>query len=541
MRIIHREDVHGANDSTSFRRTSGEERQERVSPFDETSYHRGVCTVKLVDELLPAARSRPVVAVRSRAEATWNSLDQSDRFNGMSEESPLTTRRIFWFWLPLAAMWLLMAVEQPMVASVIARLAEPESNLAVFGVAFSLTLIVESPIIMLLTAGTALAKTRDSYTRLLHFTHILSAMLTGLHLLIGLTPLYDVIVGRLIGVPTGILEPSRTTFLLMVPCAAAIAYRRLWEGMLIRFRRTRVIPFTTTARLLTGGGMLVMGVLTNRFRGSDVGAIALSVGVTTSAVVAYCFTRPVVRQELATPSSDDEPLTWAGLLRFYVPLALTPLINLAGRPVLLVGLARAVEPLASLAVWPVIMGALFFTRSLALSFQEVVVALIDEERSFEKLRRFAYGLSVVLTGCVTLVVLRPFAYLFYQDILGLSSELLGLAIVPTVILALVPGLETMISWRHGLLVQAKHTGRITSAVVLNVAVMVTVMLGLCAVLPRVTGTIIAAISLTAAVAAQWSYLSWVSRDVKREFEPIDTPILCAGQAMHVDRREAYRP
>ena len=539
--MIHRQDVHGTTDTTFFQITSfGEERQEHVSPCDEISYHRGACTVKLADELLPAARSRPVVAVRSRVGAPWNSLDQSDRFNKMTEESPLTTPRIFWFWLPLGAMWLLMAVEQPMAASVIARLAEPESNLAVFGVAFSLTLIVESPIIMLLTAGTALAKSRDSYTRLLHFTHILSAMLTGLHLLIALTPLYDVIVGRLIGVPTGILEPSRTTFLLMVPCSAAIAYRRLWEGMLIRFHRTRVIPFTTMARLLTGGGMLAMGVLTNRFRGSDLGAIALSVGMTTAAVAAYCFTRPVVRQELPLSSPDGEPLTWRALLRFYVPLALTPLITMAGHPVLLVGLARAAQPLASLAVWPAIMGAVFFIRSLAFSFQEVVVALIDEKRSLERLRHFTYGLAVALTGGICLVTLRPVAQLLYQNVLGLSSELLAITTVPTIILSVVPGLETMISWRHGLLVHAKHTRSITSAVVLNVAVMVTLMLGLCAALPRVTGTTIAAISLTAAIAAQWCYLSWASRDMGREPDPIPRAVSFPAEAKRLGGREAYR-
>ena len=461
----------------------------------------------------------------------------------MCQERPLTTPRIFWFWLPLGAMWLLMAVEQPMVASVIARLAEPESNLAIFGVAFSLALIVESPIIMLLTAGTALAKSRDAYTRLLRFTHILSAMLTGIHVLIGLTPLFDVIVGRLIGVPPGILEPSRTTFLLMVPWTAAIAYRRLWEGVLIRFRRTKVIPFTTMARLVTGGGVLAMGLLTSRFYGSDLAAVALSMGVIVAAVTAYCFSRPVVRKQLPLSSSGDEPLTWAGLLRFYVPLALTPLINFAGRPVLLFGLARAVDPLASLAVWPVIMGALFFTRSLALSFQEVVVALIDEKGSYDRLRRFTYGLGAVLTGCVLLIVVRPVAHVFYQDILGLSAELLAFAIVPTIILSVVPGLETMISWRHGLLVHAKHTGRITSAVTLNLVVMVTVMLGLCTVLPHVIGTINAAISLTAAVVAQWSYLSWTSQDMGREPEPIPRAVSVPAETRRMlgGRGEVYRP
>ena len=69
-------------------------------------------------------------------------------------------------------MWLMMAIEQPAITAVIARLPEPELNLAAFGVTFSLALIVESPIIQLLTAGTALPKGKQSYERLLRFTHI---------------------------------------------------------------------------------------------------------------------------------------------------------------------------------------------------------------------------------------------------------------------------------------------------------------------------------------------------------------------------------
>jgi hypothetical protein len=194
----------------------------------------------------------------------------------MTEKVPLTTSRIFWFWLPLAAMWWMMAVENPMVAAVIARLPEPELNLAMFGVTFSLAIIIESPIIMLLTAGTALARGKYSYERLLRFTHILSWALTALHLLIGLTPLYPLIVGSLMGVPDSILEASRPTFLLMIPWTAAIAYRRLWQGVLIRFNRTGVVPLTIMARLLGSGIILGIGLLVGRFRGADLGAIACS-------------------------------------------------------------------------------------------------------------------------------------------------------------------------------------------------------------------------------------------------------------------------
>ncbi len=103
---------------------------------------------------------------------------------------PLTQRRILRLWLPLAAMWLLMSLEQPTLSAVIARLPEPKLNLAAYGLTFAMALIIESPVIMFLTLGTALARSRQAYRMLMRFTHIMAWGLTGLHLLLGLTPLY---------------------------------------------------------------------------------------------------------------------------------------------------------------------------------------------------------------------------------------------------------------------------------------------------------------------------------------------------------------
>ena len=432
----------------------------------------------------------------------------------MTGKSPLTSSRILWFWVPLAAMWLLMAIEHPIVAAVLARLPRPGPNLAAFGVTFSLALIIESPIIMLLTAGTALARDKQSYGRLLQFTHILAAGLTAIHLLIAMTPLYHFIMGIVIGVPPEILETSRTTFLLMTPWTAAIAYRRLWQGVLIRFDRTKVVPLTILARLFIGGVVLAIGLATRRFRGADLGAIALSLGVTAATITAYAFVRPTVRDHLSSSSSNDEPLTWRVLVQFYTPLALTPLINLLGRPLLVMGLARAAQPMISLAVWPVIMGVLFLGRSLALSYQEVVIALMDEEDGFERLRGFTIGLASALTGTFALIAITPAARIFYGRIAGLSPELAAFAIVPTIILSVVPGLETMISWQHGLLVHWKETRPITTAVVFHVSVLGVVMMTAGVFLRQTPGTIIAAVALAMAVAVQWCYLCGVGRRKK---------------------------
>ena len=74
----------------------------------------------------------------------------------------LSYRRILNTWWPLAASWLLMGVELPALSAVMARLPNPEINLAAYGgIVFPLALIIESPVIMLMTASTALARSRS--------------------------------------------------------------------------------------------------------------------------------------------------------------------------------------------------------------------------------------------------------------------------------------------------------------------------------------------------------------------------------------------
>jgi hypothetical protein len=68
----------------------------------------------------------------------------------MSQIEPLSQRAIFRFWYPLSATWLMMAAEGPLLTSLIARLDDPKHNLAAYGVATAIAMIIESPIIMML-------------------------------------------------------------------------------------------------------------------------------------------------------------------------------------------------------------------------------------------------------------------------------------------------------------------------------------------------------------------------------------------------------
>jgi hypothetical protein len=62
--------------------------------------------------------------------------------NVLNTKRELTQKTILAFWIPLAATWLMMSVEGPYLSALIARSAEPKFNLAAYGIAFSLALII---------------------------------------------------------------------------------------------------------------------------------------------------------------------------------------------------------------------------------------------------------------------------------------------------------------------------------------------------------------------------------------------------------------
>ena len=376
------------------------------------------------------------------------------------------------FWFPLGLMWLMMAAEQPALTAVVARMPDAETNLAAFGVVFALALVLESPIIQMLSAATALAGDREHYRLLMRFMHIMAVGLTVLHLLIGLTPLYDLIVGGILNVPANVLETSRVPFVIMAPFAAAVGYRRLWQGVLIRHGKTWIVPVSMVTRLVALVVVLVLGYTRWDLSGATVGAIAIATGVISSAIAAGILNVFFVLPYLEPADDPDKTLGWHGLLQFYVPLSLTTIVFLLARPVMTFGIARAPLPERSLAVWPVLNAYLFMFNSLALSHQETAIALLKERPlSLHKLRRFTAVLATSLSGLMLLTGLTPAGTWWFRTVSGLSPQLLELTGVPLLILALVPALVTYKAWYR-----AQYVGNARTRVLAEGVVVYTVAL-----------------------------------------------------------------
>ena len=381
--------------------------------------------------------------------------------------APLSYRRILNTWWPLAASWLLMGVELPILSAVMARLPNPAINLAAYGgIVFPLALVIESPIIMLLAASTALSKDNASYQLIRRFMLVSAAALTGLHILIAFTPLYYFIAEQLLGAPEVIVEPGRIGLMLMTPWTASIAYRRFNQGVLIRYNHSKKVGIGTVVRLSADLTVLLIGYSIGTIQGIVVATCAISAGVISEAIYSGIAVRPVVKNQVQKMEPVKPALTNGSFMKFYFPLVLTSLLTLLVQPIGSAALSRMPVALASLAVWPVLSGLTFMFRSVGVAYNEVVVALLEEPLSTQKLRRFTACLTGVTTLLIMLMALTPLSSLWFRVLSGLDPALAELAVLGLVIGIPTAGFAVLQSWFQGLLLHGGRTRAITEAVVL---------------------------------------------------------------------------
>ncbi len=389
----------------------------------------------------------------------------------------LSYRQIFTFWLPLAGTWLMMAFEGPYLAAIIARLADPTENLAAFGVAFALAVIIEAPVIMLMAASTALVADDTSYRALRRFMLGLSLLLTLVQLVAVLPPVFNWVAGSLVGLPPDVARLAHQGLIIMLPWPLAIGYRRFLQGLLIRHNLTRRVAYGTVLRLITMSAVAFLGAQLPGLSGVHVGALALAVGVVVEGVASRWMTREVVaRLTTGPPASTRSPLTLAAISSFYLPLALTSVMTMAIQPTVTFFMGQARYPLESLAVLPVIHGLTFLFRALGLSFQEVGIAMFgDRWEHYQPIRNFGYGLAAAAGTGLAVIAYTPLATVWFEQISGLTPELAAFAGLPTQILACLPACSVWMAFQRATLVHARATRAITWASLLELAVVVAVL------------------------------------------------------------------
>lgn len=408
-----------------------------------------------------------------------------------------------------------MMLEGPSVQWAIGRLPETKTHLAAWGLTMQLSLLIESPVIMLLATATALVRDRDSYQALKQFMLRLAAYCTVLTAVIAFTPLFDLICTGLLGQPTPIVTAARLPLQIMLLWSAAIAWRRFYQGVLVRQGRTNRVTLGTALRLAAVVLPALFLSTAQTFSGAVTAALAIMSGVLVEAVCASTFALPIVAR-LPRRFMGNPPLSQKEIARFHTPLALTTVLTLAAGPLTSAAIARLPFAIQTLAAWPVIFSALLILRGWGFAVQEITVAQVRENSGREAaLVRFAAAVGVVASVVTVAFALTPLVTV-YATALGVPTDLHPLVRTGILSGALLPLLAALSSYVRGILVAHKQTMAVYWGMAVGLSAQALILIaGVIGKQPAIT---LAAVAFTLGGLAETAYLMAQARRLPRHQE-----------------------
>ncbi len=362
---------------------------------------------------------------------------------------------IFW---PLAISWLFMSLDTPIISAVIGRMNNPEICLAAHGgIVLPIALIIEAPIIAMLSASIALSKDWLNYQKMYRFMMILCAILTIIHAFICFTPLFFVVVRDLMGTPAELLPFARVGLIIVLPWTWSIGYRRFYQGILIRCGHSKFVTIGSFIRILSLMIVLFFGyIFRNHVNGAIVGAAALSAGVVAEAIFAGIKGIPVAKHFL-NHDTDVTVISNKELASFYTPLVITQIINFGWIFMGSAAMNRMINPIASLAAWPIISGLLNILRSFGNACNEVTMTILLQPGYYRSVRKFTFYVAFGSLMIYALFILTPLKEFWFQTFSALTDQLSTLARNALLLVFLIPFTNAFLNFYQAILMLNKKT------------------------------------------------------------------------------------
>lgn len=200
-------------------------------------------------------------------------------------------------------------------------------------------------------------------------------------------------------------------------------------------------------------------------------------------------------------------------MAFYVPLSATSILALGANSIIAAGISRMPLALESLAAWPVLTGVTFLVRSFGVSYNEVVVALVERPRSYLPIRRFAFGLAGWTTLGLCVFLLPPVKTVWFEEVIGISPSLAAMVQKSIWLVLPLPAFACLQSWFQGMVLHGRRTRSVTEAVVVFLLVLAaTLLVGVA--WGAVAGLYVGAAALALAEGTRTLWLWWRSGRVR---------------------------
>jgi hypothetical protein len=387
--------------------------------------------------------------------------------------------------------------------SVMSGTAKAATALAAFAIGQSIADIIAVP------AGSghqwllARARDRKSFTVGLRVMAQLVLAVFLLLFLVGWTPLGGFVYHRVFGAPLHLVGGISAMVRVCLPLPLIFLLRGASQSILMVKRRTHLMTAGVVVRL---GYVFAMSFLLRKWPGADgalLGGFLWISGMGIEGLFDFIVARRLFREYPAMPPSGELP-SHGRIWRFLLPLIATSLLWSLGKPILNLGMARAADPEASIAVYQVAWNAAWLLIAYVQgSFRHVIIVFWNDRRTLHALQRFAMILAASVTALLAGLALTGGSDWFLRSVVGAPEELIAASRGVMLVMSTFPLALMATEVCVGRLLRNGTTGPIGIAKGVNLLAMAGVAFGLAAWAPR-AGAMIGALGALAGVLGEFA-------------------------------------
>ena len=192
--------------------------------------------------------------------------------------APLSWRAFYRFYTPLALTSLLILAAQPLGSAALARMPQALESLAAWPVLMAFLFLFRGLGMAYNEVVVAALEREGAWESLQRFSHLLSLAMTGVLLLVALSPLSRLFFGAVMGLTPGLVALASGGLLLTLLWPALTVYQNLYQGVIVYGGETQHVTQSVALSLLTSVALLVAGVRLGTLPGLFVATFAFVAG-----------------------------------------------------------------------------------------------------------------------------------------------------------------------------------------------------------------------------------------------------------------------
>ena len=424
-------------------------------------------------------------------------------------KDPVSYWRIFKTWLPLGMTQFLMAAEDPLYVAVIMRLQFPKLELgALYSYMWPILLLISSAVFTLVTVGNVFATNVHNLRKIKTLSFTLGAVCTLMICVFAFTPLGRLFMLEVMAIPNSELDMALNALKICSIYPVVAAMNQIYQGTLIRSGRALHVFLARTVRFGAGLAVLLVGLKTSWASGAVLGAVAITLSLLLQTIYLWWKSR-ICTTRLKENPLETEVVKTSALIRFTIPLSITPILGSITGLVMAAAIGRLPGVVVSLAIWPVVTNFNNIGLGMGQSYDQVTVKHYASNADRKRLMKFGVILGILLSIITALFIVSGVFHYALRSLENLDENNSKISINAMWFLTAMPFLYTMVSYYSGLLAKSMKTIPILISQTFSLLLVTLMLLATINLEPFMGVYVVSAASVVASgVSVLWLWYSW---------------------------------